>query len=116
MHAGPITRDPDAYAELFTDDGVYEAPFVPDDHPLRRLTGRAAIRAGVAAYHQMPAPPVGVVDFERSAYVLHDTADPDTFIVEIDTVLTEPDSRMSLIQIFRVHDGLIVQLRDYFTA
>jgi ketosteroid isomerase-like protein len=115
MHAGVISRDPDAYCELFTDDGVYEAPFVPDDHPLRRLAGRAQIRAGVAAYYQMPAP-AGTVDFEQSAYVLHATDEPDTFIVEIDTVLTDPDSRMSLVQIFRVQDGLILQLRDYFTA
>jgi hypothetical protein len=114
LYAGAITRNPDALARLFTEDGVYEAPLVPDDHPLRLLTGREAIRAGVAAYYEIPVL-LGKVDAARSGYVLHDTADPDTFIAEIDTVLEDPDNRMSLVQIFRVREGLIATLRDYFT-
>ena len=113
LHAGAMTRNPDALAELFTDDGVYEAPLVPDDHPLCRLTGREAIRAGVAAYYRLPVPP-GTVNVAQTRYTLHETADADTFITEIDTVLEDPDSRMSLVQIFRVRDGLIAHLRDYF--
>ena len=42
--AGAMTRDPDALAELFTPDGVYEAPLVPEGHAFpRRLAGRAEI-------------------------------------------------------------------------
>jgi limonene-1,2-epoxide hydrolase len=73
-----------------------------------------AIRAGVAAYYRIPVPP-GKVDVARSGYVLHETADPDTFIAETDTVLEDPDGRMSLVQIFRVRDGRIAKLRDCFT-
>ncbi|MEU8609762.1 nuclear transport factor 2 family protein [Actinoplanes sp. NPDC048791] len=117
LSAGAIRRDPDAVAALFTDDGVYEAPLVPPGHELpRRLAGREEIRSGIGAYHRHPAFEV-TVDFERSGYVLHDTADPDVFVVEIDTVLVTPlgeRTTMSLVQIFRVRDGLIVQLRDYF--
>jgi limonene-1,2-epoxide hydrolase len=59
------------------------------------------------------------VDFERSRYVQHETADPDVFICEIDTVLIRPDGTretLSLVQIFRVRDGRIAMLRDYFAA
>ena len=53
----------------------------------------------------------GTVDFEQSGYVLHDTADPDVFIAEIDTVLESASGQrmtMSLVWIFRVRDGQIV--------
>ncbi len=119
ISAGAIRRDAEAIAALFTDDGVFEAPLVPAGHPLpRRLQGREAIRAGIGAYHRHEARHV-TVDQERSTYVLHDTADPDVFIAEIDTVLTGPDGRrttMSLVQIFRIRDGRIASLRDYFPA
>jgi ketosteroid isomerase-like protein len=117
VHAGPISRDPDAVAALFTEDGVIEAPLVPPGHPLpRRLEGREAIRAGVGAYQREPAFS-GTPDLERSGYVLHETADPDVFICEIDTVLAHDDgtrTTVSLVQIFRVRDGRIASLRDYF--
>lgn len=119
LYAGTITRNPDAVAAMFTEDGILEAPLVPDGHALpRRLAGRDAIRTGIEAYHREPAFE-GTVNFQESACVLHDTADPDVFIAEIDTVLDGPAGRrvtMSLVQIFRIRDGQIAMLRDYFTA
>lgn len=117
MYAGAITRNPDAIAAMFTEDGVYDSPLVPDDHPLHRLVGRDAIRTGTGAYHQRPTRP-GTMNLERSAYVLHDTTDPDVFMAEIDVAFDEADGRRtttSLLQIFRLRDGQIAQLRDYFT-
>ncbi|SLM00726.1 MULTISPECIES: nuclear transport factor 2 family protein [unclassified Actinoplanes] len=117
IHAGAISRDPDAVAALFTEDGVAEAPLAPDDHPLRRLVGRDAIRAGVGRYHRQLRLP-GTMNPQRSAYVLHDTADPDVFIAEIDVALDRADGRqttMSFVQIFRLRGGRIAVLRDYFT-
>lgn len=39
MYAGAISRNPVAVAAMFTEDGVYEAPLIPDGHRLpRRLT------------------------------------------------------------------------------
>jgi len=116
VYAGAITRNPDAIAALFTEDGVYDAPLVPDGHPLHRLVGRDAIRTGTSAYHQRPTDQ-GTMNLERSAYVLHDTADPDVFIAEIDVAFDQADGRpttMSLVQIFRLRDGQIARLRDYF--
>lgn len=117
VYAGPISRDPDAIAAMFTEDGVFEAPLVPDGHLLpRRLVGRDAIRTGISAYVRYPAFE-GTVNVERSVYVLHDTADPDVFIAEIDAAFDEADGRpttISQVKIFRVRDGQIVCLRDYF--
>jgi uncharacterized protein len=115
LHAGALTRNPDAVAGLFTEDGVYEAPLVPDGHRLpNRLTGREAIRAGIGAFHEEPAF-TGEVDVARSGYVLHETADPDVFIAELDTAFTGGPP-ISLVQIFRVREGRIARLRDYFRA
>ena len=116
VYAGAVSRNPDAFAALFAEDGVYESPLVADEHPLRRLVGRDAIRAGTAVYYQRPVYP-GTMNLERSAYVLHDTADPDVFVAEIDVAFDEADGRrttMSLVQIFRLRNGLITMLRDYF--
>jgi hypothetical protein len=107
VYAGPISRDPDAIAAMFTEDGVFEAPLIPDGHLLpRRLVGRDAIQTGVSAYHRYPAYE-GTVNVEQSAYVLHDTADPDVFIAEIDAVFDEANGRpttMSQVKIFRPAD------------
>lgn len=117
--AGALGRDAEAYAGLFTEDGVYEAPLLPPGHRLpRRLAGRDAIREGIVAYHREPGPD-GTLNLERSAYVLHETADPDVFIVEIDTVFDTAagqSTTMPLVQIFRIRDGRIAMLRDYFQA
>lgn len=118
LYRGAITRNPDALAEMFTEDGIFDAPLVPVDHPLpHRLVGRNAIRAGIVEYHRYAAYQ-GTANLEQSAYVLHDTADPDVFIAEIDTVLDGTAGQrttMSLVQIFRIRDGQIALLRDYFT-
>jgi ketosteroid isomerase-like protein len=116
MYAGAITRNPDAIAAMFTEDGVYDAPLVSDDHPLRYLVGRDAIRTGTSTYHRQPAGQ-GTMNLERSAHVLHDTSDPDVFMAEIDVAFDEAGGRrttMSLVWIFRLRDGQIALLRDYF--
>ncbi|GAB1642038.1 nuclear transport factor 2 family protein [Krasilnikovia sp. MM14-A1259] len=117
VYAGAISRNADAVAEMFTEDGLFEAPLVPPGHRLPgRLEGREAIRTGIAAYHDDPQYQ-RTVDIERSRYVLHDTTDPDVFIAEIDTGFIAPGGRrttMSLVQIFRLRDGRIASLRDYF--
>jgi ketosteroid isomerase-like protein len=118
MYAGAVSRDAEAVAALFTEDGVYEAPLVPAGHPLhRRLVGRDAIRAGLREYHRQPTYQAAV-NPERSAFVLHDTADPDVFIAELDVAFDEADGRrttMSLVHIYRLRGGQIAQLRDYFS-
>ena len=110
-----MSHDPDALAALFTEDGIYEAPLANDgDLFPRRLVGRDVIRSGMAAaYARMPAADDDPVDPIRTSFTLHTTGDPDVFIAEVDTTLMS-DTRMSLVQIFRVREGLIHHLRDYF--
>lgn len=120
-HTGALRRDADALAELFAEDGVFEAPLVPAGHVFpTRLAGRETIRTAIAAYYQRPARtrgPVtaGTVDTAKSGYVLHHTADPDVVIVEIDTVFDVAGQTvtLSLVQILRLRDGKIALLRDY---
>jgi ketosteroid isomerase-like protein len=117
IRAGAITRNADALAELFTPDGVFEAPLVPPGHALpRRMEGRTEIRDGMAVYHQRFPVTDRTVNPGDSRYVLHVTADPDVFIAEIDTAFDGPEgtTTMSLVQIFRIRDGKIALLRDYF--
>ena len=115
--AGAMTRNADALADLFAADGVLEAPLVPPGHDYhRRVEGREQIRAAMAAYYQRSAEPGQTADTGKSRYLLHTTADPGVFIAEIDTVLNRPagTTTISLVQIFRVRDGKITLLRDYF--
>ncbi|WP_172381710.1 nuclear transport factor 2 family protein [Streptomyces sp. MNP-20] len=119
VYAGSMTRNADALAETFTEDGVFEAPLVPADAAFpRRLVGRAEIRTAMAAYYERQQQDGRVPNLEKSGYVLHTTTDPDVFVAEIDTVFDgragEDDVSVSLVQIFRVRDGRIARLRDYF--
>jgi len=112
-----MTRNADAQAEMYTADGVFEAPLVPAGHAFpRRLEGREEIRQGMAAYHHRRTDGDRQVNVEKSRYVLHATADPDVFIAEIDTAFDGPEgtTAVSLVQIFRIRDGKITLLRDYF--
>jgi ketosteroid isomerase-like protein len=118
LWAGAMTRNADALAGLFAADGVLEAPLVPPGHDYpRRVKGREQIRAAMAAYYQRAADAAGQrVDAGKSRYLLHATADPGVFIAEIDAVLDGPagTTTVSLVQIFRIRDGKIALLRDYF--
>jgi uncharacterized protein len=124
LWASAMTRDAEALAGLFAADGVLESPLVPPGHDYpRRLEGREQIRAEMAAYYQRSANAGQTAgsgqapDTGKSRYVLHTTADPGVFIVEIDAVLSGPagSTTIPLVQIFRVRDDKITLLRDYFS-
>ena len=120
-----LTQNADAVAEMFTVDGVFQATFVPAGEAFPRyLEGREQIRGGLAEYYhrwagdQQQAGLAGLtVNEEMSRSVVHTTADPDVFVVEIDTAFDSSDGTriVSLLKIFRMRDGEIVLLRDYFS-
>ena len=119
IYAGTVSRNADALAESFTEDGIFEAPLMPADAAFpRRLVGREEIRTAMSAYYEQPAKDGRSPNFEKSAYVLHTTSSPDVFIAEIDTVFDGGGGgeavTVSLVQIFRIRDGKIARLRDYF--
>jgi limonene-1,2-epoxide hydrolase len=83
------------------------------------MQGREEIRRQLTAYYQRLAGPGRSIDTNASRYVLHVTSDPDVFIVEIDAVFDGPaeqQTTMSLVQIFRISDGKIAMMRDYFAS
>src|ERR1041384_1602633 len=113
IHAG-MTANAEAQAALYTSDGVFEAPLMPEGAEFpRRLEGQEALREGFAEIHRSARTYSRVVDLPNTRYVLHTTADPDVFIVEIDTAFVDADP-MSFVQIFRLRDGRIALMRDYF--
>ncbi|GAA3035617.1 hypothetical protein GCM10020229_53740 [Kitasatospora albolonga] len=118
VYAGAMTRDADALSELFTEDGVLEAPLLAEGSAFpRRTVGREAIRTALAEYYARPVGGPKTPNLEKSGYVLHLTADPDVFIAEIDTAFDGEDGEeetVSLVQVFRLRDGKIARLRDYF--
>ena len=116
MRAG-MSKDAGAVAAMFTEEGVIEAPLVPPGGPFPpRMAGHDEIKAGLAAYYARPADTGLKVLLDQSRYVLHTTEDPAVFIAEIDTAYEKAGevTRMSLVQIFRLRDGKIALLRDYF--
>jgi ketosteroid isomerase-like protein len=119
--ASAMTSNADAVAEMFTVDGVIEAPLLAADKLFpQRMQGREEIRSKLAAYYERSGDPGRTVNPQASRYVLHETTDPDVFIVEIDAAFDGPGpgvtTTMSLVQIFRVRDGKIAMLRDYFAS
>lgn len=106
-----LARDMEAFADLFTDDGVIEMPFAAPGMPAR-LEGREAIRAFSAR------PGVGHVEIsDLRVRDLHRTADPEVVIVELMSVGRIPATgaafEVPCIQVFRIRDGRIVLFRDY---
>ncbi|GAA3456237.1 nuclear transport factor 2 family protein [Dactylosporangium matsuzakiense] len=113
MFTGAVSRNAEGQAALFTPDGVYEAPL---EH--LRLAGRDALASGFAELHRRMPAPDGALNAGASRNTFHDTGDPDVFIAELDAVFDRADGTqhtVSLVQIFRVQDGLIRHLRDYYT-
>lgn len=116
LRAG-MSKDAGAVAAMFTEDGVIEAPLMPPGgHFPQRMAGRDEIKAGLTGYYARPTDSELTVRIDLSRYVLHTTEDPDVFITEIDTAYekTGAVTTMSLVQIFRLRDGKIALLRDYF--
>ena len=106
-----LNGDIDGFADLFTSDGVIEAPFAPPGAP-SRLAGREAIRE----YSRiLMASPLRLEDFE--VIELYQTQDPEVVIVELRTKGTLATTGRSFtatsIQIFRIREGQIMLFRDF---
>jgi ketosteroid isomerase-like protein len=117
---GVMTSDVDAVAAMFAEDGVYELPLAPLDGDVpRRIEGRQAIRDLRARLRDRA--PEGTINLAKSRYELHETVDPDVFIAEVDTAFDNAIETgaieteiFSLLYIFRLRDGKIAALREYF--
>ncbi len=114
-----LEYDADGFADLFAPDGVMEFPFggaavgLPES-----LEGSEQIRrhlsAALGASRRSGRRIVGY-----DAVVVHETTDPEVVIVEFDlqgeVVRTGQTYPLPYVQMFRVRDGAIVSMRDYFS-
>jgi uncharacterized protein len=116
QHRRVLARDMDGQADLFAADGVWEFPFAPAGMP-QRLEGREAIRQWSVAAVRAPVR-AGRVLTDYDVRALHETADPEVIVVEFDLCGSAAGEPLQLpyIQVFRVRNGEIVSLRDYFSA
>lgn len=107
-----LSGDIDGFVELFTPDGVIEAPFLGPVGTGIRLAGHDQIRAYAA---QIAAAPMRFEDFE--VVDLHQTLNPEVVVVElitrgVATASGKPFAGTS-IQILRIVGGRIALFRDF---
>ncbi|MGP3938525.1 nuclear transport factor 2 family protein [Streptomyces sp. 6N106] len=106
-----LTKDMDAVADLWAEDGTAEFPFAAGASP-RRLAGREAVRGYLVGFPE-------VYDVrEIPSITVHHTERPDTVVVEYHakghSVRTGEPYRMDYIVVITVQDGLITRFRDYW--
>lgn len=101
------------FANLWAPDGTMDFPFADGDRP-RHLDGRAAVVEYLHHYTDMFDVRDSVVQ------VIHDTADPDTIVVEWEAsgvvIATARPYRMPYVAVITVGAGGIVSYRDYWSA
>lgn len=107
-----LTKDMDAVADLFAEDGVAEFPFAVDVSQRRRV-GREAIRDYLAAF------PEQVDMHEVTALTVHHTEQPETIVAELTvngrTVSTGEPYQVGYIVVCTARDGSITRYRDYWS-
>jgi uncharacterized protein len=109
-----LARDLSAEADLYAEDGVWEAPFNGSDS---RVEGRENIRSMLLKTQQ--AMVLGRVHPEGyKSVVWHETNDPEVVIVELEVYgkIGRKDFCFPYIQVFRVRNGEVVHVRDYYTS
>lgn len=110
-----LAFSPDALADLFAEDAVYEFVFwAPHRGPSQRYDGREQIRAGFTqAWGSVRQPPLtGFRDVR-----VHDTTDPEVIISEHEVSAVNHATGQEFIHrfllILRARDSHITHLRDY---
>jgi uncharacterized protein (TIGR02246 family) len=105
-----LANSPDAIADLFAPDGVFEYPFTVPGMP-ERVEGREQVRANLRRM-------LGAFRFEEYRNVrFHQATDPEVVVIEHDIagtiVSTGRAHTLSYVYVLRARDGEIVHLRDY---
>ena len=113
-----IACDANGFANLFAPDGIMEFPFGGAAVGLPEcLEGREQIRqhllTALGRAKQSGRRPVAY-----DALMLHETSDPELLIAEFDlqgeVASTGETYLVPYVQVFRIRDGQIVSMRDYF--
>lgn len=115
-----VAYDANGFADLFASDGIMEFPFGAGTVGLpASLEGREQIRrylaAALARSRESGRRLIGY-----DAVMVHETTDPEVIIVEFDlqgeVTRTGETYQVPYVQIFRIRDGKILSLRDYFSS
>lgn len=107
-----LAHDMHGFAMLWAPDGVMEFPFAGPGQP-RRLDGRGAVVDYLAGYTDM-------LDIRAiSAQTRHQTADPQTVIVEFEAegiaVVSQRPYRLGYVAVITVGPEGITSYRDYWS-
>ncbi|MCD2185681.1 nuclear transport factor 2 family protein [Actinomycetospora soli] len=106
-----LAHDMAAFAREWAPDGTVDFPFAPPGG-VTHLEGRDAVTAHLQGYTDVVLPRRVVSD------VRHDTADPDTLVVEFavagDVVATGEPYEMRYVAVVTVGDAGIASYRDYW--
>lgn len=112
LDGGPPTGpDLEEWKEWFAEDAVWEMPFAPE--PLARVVpGGALIGHFVDWFFQ------SVPDLRIDSLTVHDTKDPELFILELHGKATVSQNGNIYANTYcthmRVRDGKVVLIREYF--
>ncbi|MEC3915366.1 nuclear transport factor 2 family protein [Nocardia sp. CDC160] len=112
LFLGLPSRDADRFAALLAPDVVFEIPFPIPGEPTR-IEGREQVREYLASrWSGMPG-----VQVHGIRPAIHETTDPEVFVVENDVEVTRPTGERgwfrSSVNVIRVRDGLVTLFRDY---
>jgi uncharacterized protein len=115
-----VAHDANGFADLFASDGVMEFPFGGDAAGLPdSLEGREQIRRHLAAALARSRES-GRRLLGYDAVVIHQTTDPEVIVVEFDlegeVTRTGETYHVPYVQVFRIRDGRILCMRDYFSG
>lgn len=106
-----IEQSVEAMARLYADDAVHEFPFTRPGLPAR-LEGREQILQFNTVAWANPS-----LNYERyNTLAIHDTADPNTIVVEQEAIGRDANNRafsLPNIVVLTVRDGQITHFRDY---
>ena len=111
MREAAIARSAEDMSSVYAADAVYEFPFTRPGVPAR-MEGRDAIMSFIAAFWS-----TSPLRYERYRTIaIHDTADPDTIVVEQEvqgTSSTTGSFALPNIVVIKARHGEIAHLRDY---
>ncbi len=109
-----LSKDLNGSQDLIAMDAVYELPFSPLKSN-KLIKGRENILAYLAGVAKKQAP-LKLAGYK--SMTIYDTNDPEVIIAEFDicgeVIATGLPYQLSYVDIFKVHNGQIVNLRDYW--
>lgn len=107
-----LSKDLSSFSDLFATDAIFELPF-HTQKSMRLVQGRENIHNYLATVPVTLLKPIGY-----KSMTIYDTTDPEVIIAEYDmygeVMANGKPFQRRYLQMFKVHNGEIVTLRDYW--